>query len=110
LCDQWQQELAEKFHIDAEIVRSGTIAQLERRLPRPDLNVFQYYPHLVVSVDFAKSDRRRAAFLLHCPELVIVDEVHTCARPGGRNASQQQRHDLLVELAKKSDRHMLLLT
>jgi superfamily II DNA or RNA helicase len=110
LCDQWQAELAEKFHIEAEVVRSGTIAQLERRLPRPDLNVFEYYPHLVVSVDFAKSDRRRAAFLLHCPDLVIVDEVHTCARPGGRNAVQQQRHDLMVELAKKKIRHLLLLT
>ncbi len=110
LCDQWQAELAEKFHIEAEVVRSGTIAQLERRLPRPDLNVFEYYPHLVVSVDFAKSDRRRAAFLLHCPDLVIVDEVHTCARPGGKNASQQQRHDLLAELAKKQNRHLLLLT
>ncbi len=24
LCDQWRKELAEKFHIDAEVIRSGT--------------------------------------------------------------------------------------
>lgn len=47
LCDQWQRELSEKFHLEAEVVRSGTLAQLERRLPRPDLSIFEYYPYLV---------------------------------------------------------------
>ncbi|NCO34569.1 MAG: DEAD/DEAH box helicase [Armatimonadetes bacterium] len=110
LCDQWQQELAEKFHIDAEVVRSGTAAQLERRLPPGDHSIFGYYQHLVVSMDYAKSDRHRHSFLLHCPELVIVDEVHTCAKPAGRHVSQQQRHELLVDLTKRLDRHLVLLT
>src|SRR5437588_1082129 len=30
LCDQWQQELQDKFHIRAEVVRTSTIARLER--------------------------------------------------------------------------------
>ena len=30
-------------------------------------------------MDFIKSDRRREEFLRACPELVIVDEAHTCA-------------------------------
>ncbi len=33
LCDQWCQELDEKFHIQAQVVRSGTVNQLERDLP-----------------------------------------------------------------------------
>lgn len=30
LCDQWQTELARHFHIHAEVVRTSTIARLER--------------------------------------------------------------------------------
>src|SRR5947207_15356517 len=33
LAEQWQRELAEKFHIDAELVLSSTIQRLERDLP-----------------------------------------------------------------------------
>lgn len=110
LCDQWQRELREKFHIDAVVIRSGTVSKLERDLPRGDHHVFGYYRHIIVSLDYAKSDRRRASFLIHCPDLVIVDEAHTCARPGGRSASQQQRHQLLQEIANKDDQHLILLT
>ncbi len=110
LCEQWQKELKEKFHMDAEIVRSGTISRLERGLPRRDVSLYDYYLFLVVSVDFVKTDRNRHQFLHSCPELVIVDEAHTCARPPGANAGQQQRHDLLTHVSSKSDRHLILLT
>ena len=33
LCEQWQKELSNRFHIQAEIVRSSTAARLERGLP-----------------------------------------------------------------------------
>ena len=56
LCDQWQKELAEKFHIHAEIVRSGTIGRLERELPSGDWSIFNYYPFIIVSIDYVKSD------------------------------------------------------
>ncbi|GIV95663.1 MAG: helicase [Herpetosiphonaceae bacterium] len=108
LCDQWQRELHDKFAINAVVVRSGTIAQLERALPPGDISVFEHYPALVVSIDFVKSDRRRYSFLKGCPELVIVDEVHTAARSNSRDA--QQRHELLRELARDSARHLILLT
>ena len=110
LCDQWQKELAEKFHIDAVVLRSGTAGRLERALPRKDLSVFEYYPHLVISIDYAKAERRRDSFLLHAPDLVIVDEAHTAAKPAGRTASQQHRHQLLLDLAKRRVGHLLLLT
>ncbi len=110
LCDQWQRELWEKFHIEAVVVRSGTVGKLELELPRGDSHVFSYYKHIIVSLDYAKSSRRRASFITHCPELVIVDEAHTCTQGGGQNTSQQQRHQLVQEIAQKPDRHLLLLT
>lgn len=110
LCDQWQKELAEKFNINAVIVGSGTIARLEREMPRRDISVFGYYPYMVVSIDFAKSPKRRAVFETDCPEFVIVDEAHGASRPAGRSKSQQQRYQLLSRIAAKPDRHLLLLT
>ena len=109
LCDQWQRELAEKFHIDAVVIRSGTVARLERQVPA-GRSIFEHFPYMVVSIDFAKMERRRAAFEVHCPELVIVDEAHGAARPAGRSKVQQQRHELLRRLASRPDRHLVLLT
>lgn len=110
LCDQWQRELREKFHIEAVVIRVGTVGKLERALPAGDHHVFGYYPHIIVSLDYAKSDKRRASFLVHCPELVIVDEAHTCSRPRGQSASQQQRHQLVNEIAAKPEQHLILLS
>lgn len=111
LCDQWQKELSEKFNIEAVVIRSGTIARLERQTP-PDTSIFAHYPHLIASIDTVKGDRYRASFLQHCPEFLIVDEVHGAAAPPGekRSRSQQQRHELLLDLAKKQNRHLVLLS
>ena len=110
LCDQWQEELREKFHIYAEVVRSSTIAKLDRATPHGQ-SLYQYYPHVIISIDFAKSDRHKPLLLQHCPDLVIVDEAHTAADAGHRgSADQQQRHVLLREVAKDQTKHLLLLT
>lgn len=109
LCDQWRKELAEKFHIDAEVIRSGTIARLERRTPQ-DRSLFEHFPHFVASIDTVKGERYRAAFAQHCPDLVIVDEVHGAAAATGRGSGQQQRHELLTLLAEKPNQHMVLLS
>jgi SNF2 family DNA or RNA helicase len=109
LCDQWQQELREKFHIDAVVVRSGTASKLERAIPNSS-HIFSYYRHIIVSLDYAKAERRRASFITHCPDLVIVDEAHTCTSTANKNASQQQRHQLIQQIAEKAERHLLLLT
>jgi very-short-patch-repair endonuclease/superfamily II DNA or RNA helicase len=110
LCDQWQQELWDKFQLDAVVVRSGTVSRLERELTAGQHSVFGYYRHLVVSIDYAKSDAHRANFLQHCPELVIVDEAHGAARPAGGRRAQHERHELLRDLAQDGRRHLLLLT
>ncbi|MYB05783.1 MAG: DEAD/DEAH box helicase [Gemmatimonadetes bacterium] len=108
LCEQWQAELAEKFSIDAEVVRTGTATRLERGL-RPDESVFEVYPYTVVSLDYIKSDRRRSDFLRACPEFVIVDEAHTCVR--ANTNTRHQRYQLLKGLAGAEPRRgMVLLT
>jgi len=110
LCDQWQKELQEKFHIEAVVIRSGTAAKLERELPSEERHIFEYYRHIIVSLDYAKAERRRASFLVHCPDLVIVDEVHTCAISTGHSSSGQQRHLLIKLIAEKPTQNLILLT
>lgn len=108
LCEQWQQELAEKFSIEAEVVRTGTATRLERSL-RPDESIFEVYPYTVVSLDYIKSDRRRHDFLRACPEFVIVDEAHTCVQ--SNTNTRHQRYQLLKGLAESEpSRNMVFLT
>lgn len=111
LCDQWRQELADKFHVQAEVVRTSTISRLERSIPRSGISLYEYYPHLIISIDFAKGDRRKYQLLEHCPDLVIVDEVHAAADPGFNGSrDQQQRHELVEAIAADPNRHLLLLS
>lgn len=109
LCDQWQEEIRAKLDIEAVIIRSNTQARLDRQI-QGDASVYDYYPYQIISIDFIKSDSRKDVFIEQCPELVIVDETHTCARPAGASASQQQRFHLISRLAQKPGQHMLLLT
>ncbi len=106
LCEQWQRELKERFHINAVVVRNTTANRLERGLPA-NQSVFEAYPFTVVSLDYIKSDRRRDEFQRACPECVIVDEAHTCTFSG---QGKQKRYTLLKGLAEDTSRHMVLLT
>lgn len=109
LAEQWQTELLEKFHIEAVTVLSSTASQLERACQR-DESLFQHYPFLIISIDFIKADRRRDQFIQFCPELVIVDEAHTCAYPGEGRGVRHQRYQLVEQVAAQPDRHLLLVT
>ena len=114
LAEQWQRELAEKFHLEADLVLSSTIQRLERDLPL-GVSVFERHPFTVVSTDFIKAARRAEDFALKCPELVIVDEAHGCTlagggASGGASRGRQQRHDLLRRLTADPERHLVLVT
>lgn len=61
LVDQWETELYEKFHIQAQVITSGSAARLERNCGMGQ-TLFDIYPHVVVSLDFIKSDKRRDDF------------------------------------------------
>src|SRR4051812_43485034 len=96
LVEQWVTELEERFHIRAVAVTAASASRLERDLP-PSVSIFQAHPHTVVSLDYIKSEKRRDNFLHHCPELVVVDEAHTCAATG---PGRHQRYELLKGLTE----------
>src|SRR5690606_35898718 len=81
-----------------------------RSMPRTDASLFEHFPYTIASIDYLKSDRRRDSFLRTCPELVIVDEAHTATLAGGLGSGQQQRYELVRDLARDASRHLLLLT
>ncbi|MBA2946498.1 DEAD/DEAH box helicase [Streptomyces himalayensis] len=111
LAEQWQQELRTKFGIDAELVLASTVSRLERGLDLGQ-SLFDRYPHVIVSTDFIKSTRHRDDFVRHCPDLVIVDEAHTCvaADDTSSGAQNQLRYELLRRVAEDETRHLLLVT
>ncbi|MFD7232462.1 DEAD/DEAH box helicase [Streptomyces sp. NPDC059881] len=118
LAEQWQGELREKFGIDAELVLASTVSRLERGLELGQ-SLFDKHPFTIISTDFIKSTRHREDFVRHCPDLVIVDEAHTCvaaddttqgAVSSSSSASNQLRYELLRRVSADADRHLLLLT
>jgi len=109
LCDQWQAELKDKFDIDAVVIRSNTQARLDREI-HGDTSVFEYYPYQVISIDYIKGEQRKRTFVNECPELVIVDEAHTCAKPSRALKNQQKRYSLISDIAARENQHLVLLT
>ncbi|GGS28916.1 ATP-dependent helicase HepA [Streptomyces pseudogriseolus] len=115
LAEQWQAELREKFGIDAELVLASTVSRLERNLELGQ-SLFDKHPFTIISTDFIKSTRHREDFVKHCPDLVIVDEAHTCvaaddpAQGGASSATNQLRYELLRKVSADAGRHLLLLT
>ncbi len=107
LAEQWQSELREKFAIEATLVLPSTVTKLERGAGYE--SIFERHPYTVVSTDFIKSDHHRAQFVLTCPDLVIVDEAHTCVAAGAQR-QRQQRYELLRRLAADPQRHLILVT
>jgi superfamily II DNA or RNA helicase len=107
LAEQWQAELESKFSLEAVLVLPSTVGKLEKQCA-PGVAVFEQFPVTVVSLDYIKSENRRADFLRTCPDMVIVDEAHTCTQTG--QGAGQQRFKLLQDLARRPDRHMILVT
>ncbi len=109
LAEQWQAEFASKFHIQAELVLSSTVRRLERGTAVGQ-SLFDLYPFVIVSTEYIKSTRRRDEFVRTCPELVIVDEAHTCAFSAENRGGRHLRHQLLKALSQDTDRHLILVT
>ena len=66
LAEQWQQELSEKFGIDAELVLPGTVKRLQSEAGY-DKSIFEHFNHTIVSTDFIKSESKRHDFLRTAP-------------------------------------------
>ncbi|REE98223.1 DEAD/DEAH box helicase [Thermomonospora umbrina] len=112
LAEQWQGELRTKFGLEAELVLASTVSRLERDLDHGQ-SLFKKHDNVVISTDFIKSPRHRDDFVRHCPDLVIVDEAHTCVAADDHASAQSQlRYTLLQKIAHdpKIDRHLILVT
>jgi superfamily II DNA or RNA helicase len=111
LAEQWESELRTKFGMDPALVLPGTVTRLRRGLAMGE-DFFARYPITVVSTDFIKQTHRRDEFARSAPELVIVDEAHTCVADGsGRGGTGRTlRYDLMQRLAADPNRHMILVT
>ena len=112
LAEQWHGELRSKFGLDAELVLPSTVTRLQRGLMLGE-SLFERHPLVVVSTDFIKRPSYRDEFVRSCPDLVIVDEAHTCVSDASADrgtSSRTQRHELLRRLAATVDRHMVLVT
>lgn len=111
LAQQWATAMHDQFGLDAAVVLPSTVNRLERGLPHGE-SLFERHPITVVSTDFIKQASRRDDFVRACPEMVIVDEAHTCVDAGGPGTarSRHQRYELLRRLAEDSVRHLILVT
>ena len=105
LVEQWQDELASKFGIDATLLTPGMAAAA------PDGNPFSRHRLLIARMDqLARSEDllahlERAAF-----DLVVVDEAHRMsARWIGSEQKRTHRYDLGRRLGAVA-RHLLLMT
>jgi hypothetical protein len=106
LVEQWQEELDTHFHIKAAGLTASSVNRLERDVPRGD-SFFEHYKAVVISLDYIKQDIRRNAFVQEAPEMIIVDEAHTCTISG---YGRQLRYQMLKSLSEDPNRHLLLLT
>lgn len=106
LVEQWQSELAQRFHLQAVALTSASAARIERNLPH-GASLFDHHPVVVVSLDYIKSERHREYFLAIAPECIIVDEAHTCVTSG---RGKQLRYELLQRLVADAKRHLIMLT
>lgn len=118
LCVKWQGEMAERFGLDFRILDSSMVKQL-RRERGFGVNPFTHYPRLIASLDWVKLEAQRALLAEILPpdansyprrfDLLIVDEIHTCAPPAvGRYAIDSQRTKLIRYLAPHFEHRLFL--
>ncbi|MCT4354785.1 DISARM system SNF2-like helicase DrmD [Streptomyces sp. Je 1-79] len=114
---QWRDEMRDKFGLDFRIVDTKMMREL-RRAAGPYANPWTHYPRLIVSIDWLKRERSLRMLrevLPQIPEyprafdLLVVDEVHTCAPSGtGKYAVDSQRTQAVKLLAPHCEHRLFL--
>ena len=111
LREQWQDALRYFFRIDAKIFSSVHLRGLEKNIP-PGMNPWEYYPYIITSIDYIKSERHRPFALSADWDLVLIDEAHLAAKPHritGKESVSMLRYSLAQDVAQEAN-HLLLLT
>jgi superfamily II DNA or RNA helicase len=117
LTRQWRDEMRDKFGLDFRIVDATLLKEL-RRSRGLYANPWTHYPRLIVSIDWLKRDRPLKLLREVLPaapryprtfDLLVVDEVHTCAPSGrGRYAVDSQRTKAIRTLAPHCEHRLFL--
>lgn len=110
LKQQWKEALDYFFHIKATIIDSFSRKEFEKELPA-GANPWQYFQFVIASVDYAKSPDIKQQIQEQPWDLLLVDEIHLCARPHSnvKASKQQKRYELVKDLSGKID-NVLFLT
>lgn len=115
---KWQDEMAEKFGLDFEIVDSDRVKEL-RRIRGRTANPFKIFPRTIVSIDWVKAERAMRMLDDLLPpgipryprrfDLLIVDEAHQAAPSGrGRYATDSLRTKAIRRLAPHFEHRLFL--
>lgn len=110
LKQQWKEALDYFFHIKATIIDSYSRKEFEKELPA-GANPWQYFQFVIASVDYAKSPDIKQQIQEQQWDIMLVDEVHLCAKPHSSAivGKQQKRYELIRDLGKKIS-NVLFLT
>ncbi|MEV5987176.1 DISARM system SNF2-like helicase DrmD [Streptomyces sp. NPDC052051] len=114
---QWRDEMRDKFGLDFRIVDTKMLREL-RRAAGPYANPWKHHPRLIVSIDWLKRERPLRMLREVLPQvpdyprafdLLVVDEVHTCAPSGtGRYAVDSHRTRAVKLLAPHCEHRLFL--
>ena len=101
LKEQWQEAMEYFFHIDSRIISSLSRKEYEKQLPA-GANPWQYFQVVIASIDYAKMPEVKHLIQEQNWDLLLVDEVHLCARPHAsfRASKQMKRYELIRDLGK----------
>lgn len=111
LAEQWQREIEEKFHLEACLYLARTADKVHREIGEHGVGVFERHRVVVASIDYLKQLSRRDHFINTAPDLVIVDEAHTCTTGGSLAGDPDHlRYELVARLSKDPERHIVLMT
>src|SRR5436305_9081975 len=105
LVEQWQDELARKFHLSFEILTND---RLEASVSG---NAFMDMPLCIARLDKLSRDERARALLEQTSwDLIVVDEAHKLPATIFRSDMKRTKRYQLGELLGKITRHLVLLT
>ncbi|MFC8566435.1 DISARM system SNF2-like helicase DrmD [Streptomyces sp. NPDC057245] len=115
---QWRDEMRDKFGLDFRIVDTRLLRELRRSATGLSANPWTHHPRLIVSIDWLKRERPTRMLREVLPpvpeyprafDLLIVDEVHTCAPSGtGKYAVDSQRTRAVKLLAPHCEHRLFL--
>ncbi|MBF6311835.1 DUF3883 domain-containing protein [Nocardia farcinica] len=105
LVEQWQDELAEKFGLDFELL---TRQMVDATI---DGNVFDRHPRLIARMDaLSRSDDLQRALAESSWDLVVVDEAHRMSAHYFGTELKTTKRYALGKLLGRLTRHLLLMT